>query len=267
MSQKMEVRVPDLGNFSDVEVIDVLVKAGDTIEVDAPLITLETEKATMDVPSTAAGVVEKVHVEKGGKVSEGSLVVTLRAAAARRRSTGGPASRRRTDARTGAARGSCCGFCSCGRAPRRRCGGAGHGQLHRSRRHRSAGQGRRQGGSGYATGHAGDREGHHGRAVHCRRHGQGGTCAQGRYGIGWQPRGDVERRGERAGDGAGTSGAERAGSRTSRRAAARRLLRPRPHRHVQRVPCRRSTRPVSAARMPDPRCARWPASWVSTWVV
>jgi pyruvate dehydrogenase E2 component (dihydrolipoamide acetyltransferase) len=81
MSQTIEVRVPDLGNFSEVGVIDVLVKAGDTVEVDTPLITLETEKATMDVPSPAAGVVSRVHVQKGGKVSEGSLVVTLLSAA------------------------------------------------------------------------------------------------------------------------------------------------------------------------------------------
>jgi pyruvate dehydrogenase E2 component (dihydrolipoamide acetyltransferase) len=82
MSQTIEVRVPDLGNFSEVAVIDVLVKPGDTVAVDTPLLTLETEKATMDVPSSAAGVVEAVHVEKGGKVSEGSLVVTLRGEAA-----------------------------------------------------------------------------------------------------------------------------------------------------------------------------------------
>ena len=78
MSQSIEVRVPDLGDFAEVEVIEVLVKAGDRIEVETPLITLETEKATMDVPSSAAGVVEKVHVEAGSKVSEGSVVVTLR---------------------------------------------------------------------------------------------------------------------------------------------------------------------------------------------
>ena len=71
MAGSIEVRVPDMGNFKDVAVIDVLVKAGDTIEVETPLVTLETEKATMDVPSTAAGVVEKVHVAKGGKVSAG----------------------------------------------------------------------------------------------------------------------------------------------------------------------------------------------------
>ena len=78
MARLIEVRVPDMGNFKDVAVIDVLVKPGDSIEVESPLITLETEKATMDVPSTAAGVVEKVHVEKGGRVSTGDLVATVR---------------------------------------------------------------------------------------------------------------------------------------------------------------------------------------------
>jgi pyruvate dehydrogenase E2 component (dihydrolipoamide acetyltransferase) len=74
----LEVRVPDMGNFKDVAVIDVLVKPGDSIEPEAPLVTLETEKATMDVPSTASGVIEKVHVEKGGKVNAGDLIATVR---------------------------------------------------------------------------------------------------------------------------------------------------------------------------------------------
>jgi pyruvate dehydrogenase E2 component (dihydrolipoamide acetyltransferase) len=74
----VEVRVPDMGNFESVTVIDVLVKPGDTIDLDTPLVTLETDKATMDVPSTAKGVVEKVHVTKGGSVSAGGLVVTLK---------------------------------------------------------------------------------------------------------------------------------------------------------------------------------------------
>ena len=82
MSSLIEVRVPDMGNFDSVAVIDVLVKVGDSIEIDAPLVTLETDKATMDVPSTAKGVVEKVHVEKGGKVSPGALVVTVKGEAA-----------------------------------------------------------------------------------------------------------------------------------------------------------------------------------------
>jgi pyruvate dehydrogenase E2 component (dihydrolipoamide acetyltransferase) len=78
----VEVRVPDMGNFESVTVIDVLVKPGDTIDIDTPLVTLETDKATMDVPSTAKGVVEKVHVAKGGSVSAGGLVVTVKSEAA-----------------------------------------------------------------------------------------------------------------------------------------------------------------------------------------
>jgi pyruvate dehydrogenase E2 component (dihydrolipoamide acetyltransferase) len=77
----VEVRVPDMGNFESVTVIDVLVKPGDTIDIDTPLVTLETDKATMDVPSTAKGVVEKVHVTKGGSVAAGALVVTVKAEA------------------------------------------------------------------------------------------------------------------------------------------------------------------------------------------
>jgi len=77
----VEVKVPDMGNFESVTVIDVLVKPGDTIDVETPLVTLETDKATMDVPSTAKGVVEKVHVTKGGSVSTGALIVTVKAEA------------------------------------------------------------------------------------------------------------------------------------------------------------------------------------------
>ena len=76
----VEVRVPDMGNFKDVAIIDVLVKPGETIELETPLVTLETEKATMDVPSTVGGVVEKIHISKGGTVSTGDLIVTVRAA-------------------------------------------------------------------------------------------------------------------------------------------------------------------------------------------
>ena len=74
----VEVRVPDMGNFDSVSVIDVLVKPGDSIDIDTPLATLETDKATMDIPSTAKGVVEQVHVTKGGKVAAGALVVTVK---------------------------------------------------------------------------------------------------------------------------------------------------------------------------------------------
>jgi pyruvate dehydrogenase E2 component (dihydrolipoamide acetyltransferase) len=79
MARLIEVRVPDMGNFSNVAVIDVLVKPGEAIEREASLVTLETEKATMDVPSDVSGVVEKIHVKKGGTVSAGDVVATVRA--------------------------------------------------------------------------------------------------------------------------------------------------------------------------------------------
>jgi dihydrolipoamide dehydrogenase len=75
----MQITVPDIGDFKDVEVIDVLVKSGDVIALETPLITIETEKATMDVPSTAAGVVKSVAIKKGDRVSKGSLVVEVEA--------------------------------------------------------------------------------------------------------------------------------------------------------------------------------------------
>jgi pyruvate dehydrogenase E2 component (dihydrolipoamide acetyltransferase) len=81
MARQIEVRVPDMGDFKDVAVIDVLVKPGDAIQADTPLVTLETEKAAMDVPSTASGVIEKVHVSKTSKVNPGDLLVTVRSEA------------------------------------------------------------------------------------------------------------------------------------------------------------------------------------------
>src|SRR4051812_7058994 len=78
MARLIDVRVPDMGSFSEVAIIDVLVKPGDAIEREASLITVETEKATMDVPSDVSGVIEKIHVAKGGKVSPGDVVVTVR---------------------------------------------------------------------------------------------------------------------------------------------------------------------------------------------
>jgi pyruvate dehydrogenase E2 component (dihydrolipoamide acetyltransferase) len=72
-----DIVVPDLGEFKDVAVIEVLVRPGDAIQVDTPLVTLETEKATMDVPAPQAGVIARLHVEKGSRVSAGSLIATL----------------------------------------------------------------------------------------------------------------------------------------------------------------------------------------------
>ncbi len=79
MGQLTEVKVPDIGNYENVPVIEVLVKAGDTVAKDQGLITLESDKATMEVPSSAAGVVKDVKVKVGDEVSEGTVVVTVEA--------------------------------------------------------------------------------------------------------------------------------------------------------------------------------------------
>ena len=78
----VQLTIPDIGNFTDVEVVDVLVKAGDVIAVDTPLVTLETDKASMDVPSTAAGTISEVLLKRGDKVSRGSLIVRVEPGAA-----------------------------------------------------------------------------------------------------------------------------------------------------------------------------------------
>ncbi len=77
MSQTIEVKVPDIGDYKDVPVIEVLVKVGDTVKAEDALVTLESDKATMDVPSPAAGVVQEIKLKVGDKVSEGSVVLTL----------------------------------------------------------------------------------------------------------------------------------------------------------------------------------------------
>ncbi|TMA74388.1 MAG: dihydrolipoyl dehydrogenase [Deltaproteobacteria bacterium] len=76
----MEVRVPDIGDFKDVPIIAVLVKAGDRIEQEQPIVTLESDKATVDVPAPAAGTVADVRVKVGDKVSEGSVLLILETA-------------------------------------------------------------------------------------------------------------------------------------------------------------------------------------------
>jgi dihydrolipoamide dehydrogenase len=77
---EVEVAVPDLGNFDEVAVIEVLVVPGDAIEIDTPLVTLETEKATMDVPSTVAGSLNAVLVKAGDKVRKGTVIARVAAA-------------------------------------------------------------------------------------------------------------------------------------------------------------------------------------------
>jgi dihydrolipoamide dehydrogenase len=82
MSQTIEVKVPDIGDFKGVAVIEVFVKAGDKVEAEQSLITLETDKAAMEVPSPTAGVVKALKVKVGDKVSEGSVILTLESSAA-----------------------------------------------------------------------------------------------------------------------------------------------------------------------------------------
>ena len=80
MASSIELRVPDLGDFADVEVIEILVAAGDELQVEDPVVTLETDKASMDVPATHAGRVVDMAVAVGDKVSAGDLVLTLEVA-------------------------------------------------------------------------------------------------------------------------------------------------------------------------------------------
>jgi len=81
MSQPIEVRVPDIGDFKDVEVIEILVKPGDRVEKESSLVSLESDKATMEIPSPAAGVVRELRVKIGDKVAEGSVILLLEAVA------------------------------------------------------------------------------------------------------------------------------------------------------------------------------------------
>src|SRR5690606_9491753 len=77
----VEVKVPDIGDFKDVEVIELLVKAGDTVTVDQSLVTVESDKASLEIPSSHAGVIKELKVKLGDKVSEGSLLLVLEEAA------------------------------------------------------------------------------------------------------------------------------------------------------------------------------------------
>ena len=80
MSNKQEIRVPDIGDFEEVPVIEILVSAGDTVEAEQSLITLESDKATMDVPSPGAGKLVELTVSEGDKVSEGDVIGVLEVA-------------------------------------------------------------------------------------------------------------------------------------------------------------------------------------------
>jgi pyruvate dehydrogenase E2 component (dihydrolipoamide acetyltransferase) len=81
MGSLVDIKVPDIGDFTDVEVIEVMVKPGDPVKVDDSLITIESDKASMEVPSTEAGIVKEIRVKLGDKVSEGSPIVVIETAA------------------------------------------------------------------------------------------------------------------------------------------------------------------------------------------
>jgi dihydrolipoamide dehydrogenase len=87
----VDLLIPDLGSFSDVSVVDVLVKPGDVVEIDSPLVTLETDKASMDVPATAAGTITEVLLKRGDKVSKGALIARVEALAPAATNGGGGA--------------------------------------------------------------------------------------------------------------------------------------------------------------------------------
>src|SRR5450830_1767886 len=82
MSNLVEVLVPDIGNFDSVDVIEVLVKAGDVIAKEDSLITVESDKASMDIPSSQSGTVKEVKIKVGDKVAKGSLILLVEAESA-----------------------------------------------------------------------------------------------------------------------------------------------------------------------------------------
>src|SRR5690606_467469 len=80
MSKTVEIKVPDIGDFKEVEVIEVLVSEGDTIEPEQSLITVESDKASMEIPASAGGLVKSVKVKVGDKIAEGKVILEVEAA-------------------------------------------------------------------------------------------------------------------------------------------------------------------------------------------
>ena len=76
----LEIKVPDIGDFDEVTVIELLVKVGDSIKLDQSLLTVESDKASMEIPSSSAGVVKEIRVKLGDKVKQGAVVLSLEAA-------------------------------------------------------------------------------------------------------------------------------------------------------------------------------------------
>jgi pyruvate dehydrogenase E2 component (dihydrolipoamide acetyltransferase) len=98
MGNVVEVKVPDIGDFKDVEIIDVLVKAGDEVKAEDPLITLESDKASIDIPSPGPGVVKALKVKKGDRVSEGDPVLDMEAGEGGEEGSAGDAEREAPEA-------------------------------------------------------------------------------------------------------------------------------------------------------------------------
>ena len=82
MSNIVQIKVPDIGDFKEVEVIEVLVSVGDTIKAEQSLITVESDKASMEIPTSQGGVVKSISVKVGDKVAEGTVVLEVEAAGA-----------------------------------------------------------------------------------------------------------------------------------------------------------------------------------------
>ena len=96
-SDTVSVEVPDIGDFQDVPIIEILVSPGDTVAVDDPLLTLESDKATMDVPAPVAGVIRELSVNVGDRVSQGTLLLTLESSNGGSAETGSKASTAASD--------------------------------------------------------------------------------------------------------------------------------------------------------------------------
>ncbi len=79
MSSLIEVKVPDVGNVPEIDIVEVLVQPGDVVALEQTLAVMETDKATMDLPSSAAGIIKTIHIKPGDKVSEGTLIATVEA--------------------------------------------------------------------------------------------------------------------------------------------------------------------------------------------
>ncbi|MFA5488465.1 MAG: biotin/lipoyl-containing protein, partial [Candidimonas sp.] len=100
MSNTIEISVPDIGDFDEVEVIEVLVAPGDEVQAEQSLITVESDKASMEIPSSHAGVVEAVQVKTGDKVKQGSVIVKLKAREQAEQAESAPAAASRADEKT-----------------------------------------------------------------------------------------------------------------------------------------------------------------------